>query len=143
MSTGFTHPEIWEFASAWYQLLDIHAPLECYKPLLTSDVELVFPEATVRGFDGYAGWYNTVIGIFFDEVHTLKVADILSESEDECSVHVVVNWKASVWKAPAARSTRLMMDADQTWKVVRKNGSLQVSQYIVNGMNYEPGSCRL
>jgi hypothetical protein len=36
-----------------------------------------------------------------------------------------------------------MMDADQTWKISRVNGSLQVSEYIVNHMNYEPGSCKL
>lgn len=131
------------FASSWYQLLGIHAPLESYRHLLTSDVEPVFPEATVFGFEGYTGWYNTVVGIFLDEVHTLKVADIVSQSAHECSVHVVGNWKASAWKGPAARSTRLMMDAYQTWKIVRSEGSLKVAQYVVNGMTYEEGSCKL
>jgi len=139
----FSHPEIWAFATAWYQLLDIHAPLECYRPLLTEDVQLVFPEATVHGFEGYSGWYDKVVSIFFDEVHTLKVADIESINGDECVVHVVVNWKVSVWNAPAARSTRLMMDADQTWLVKRVNGTLKVAKYVVNGMTYEPGSCKL
>ncbi len=139
----FSHPEIWAFATAWYQLLDIHAPLESYRPLLTEDVELVFPEATVKGFGGYSGWYEKVVAIFFDEVHTLKVADIESMNEDECVVHVVVNWQASLWNAPAARSTRLKMDADQTWIVKRINGQLQVAKYVVNFMAYEPGSCKL
>ncbi len=139
----FTHPEIWAFASAWYQLLDIHAPLDSFEPLLSGNVKLVFPEATVEGFSGYSDWYQKVISIFFDEVHTLKVADIIEQSADHCTVHVVVNWKASVWNAPQATSTRLMMDADQTWKISRVNGSLQVTEYIVNHMNYEPGSCKL
>ncbi|MCP9927036.1 hypothetical protein [Cyanobium sp. CH-040] len=139
----FTHPEIWSFASAWYQLLDIHAPLECFRPLLTDDVQLVFPEATVTGFDGYAEWYNKVVNIFFDEVHTLKVADIESVDDDECTVHVVVNWQASVWDPPAATSTRLMMDADQTWRIRRLDDRLVVVQYVVNGMTYMPGSCKL
>jgi hypothetical protein len=139
----FTHPEIWAFASAWYQLLDIHAPLDSFKPLLSENVKLVFPEATVEGFSGYSDWYQKVISIFFDEVHTLKVADILEQSGDNCTVHVIVNWKASVWNAPQATSTRLMMDADQTWNISRVNGSLQVTEYIVNHMNYEPGSCKL
>ena len=53
----------------------------------------------------------------------------------------MVNWHASIWNAPEARSTRLMMDADQTWEVKRlNNGNLAVSKYIVNGMTYEPGS---
>ena len=139
----FTHPEIWAFASAWYQLLDIHAPLICFKPLLTDDVKLVFPEATVEGFTGYGNWYDKVVSIFFDEVHTLKVADIIEQCDDHCIVHVVVNWKASVWNPPQATSTRLMMDADQTWKVSRVDEGLKVSEYIVNHMNYEPGSCKL
>jgi len=139
----FTHPEIWAFATAWYQLLDIHAPLESFRPLLTDDVKLVFPEATVHGFSGYSDWYNKVITIFFDEEHTLKVADITANAEHECTVHIIVNWKASIWNAPAASSTRLMMDADQTWIVKRQNGGLCVSEYVVNGMTYEPGSCKL
>ena len=140
----FTHPEIWSFASNWYRFLDIHAPLDSFKSLLTDDVQLVFPEATVSGFDGYSGWYNNVINIFFDEEHTLKVADIVKQSSTVCEVHVVVNWHASIWSPPAACSTRLMMDADQTWELKRlPDGQLVVSKYIVNSMTYEPGSCKL
>jgi len=55
-----------------------------------------------------------------------------------------VNWHASIWNAPEARSIRLMMDADQTWQVRRQaDGSLAVSKYVVNFMTYEPGSCKL
>ena len=139
----FSHPEIWAFASGWYQLLDVHAPLDSFKPLLTDDVKLVFPEATVHGFSGYSGWYNKVAGIFFDEVHTLKVADIIDQSEDQCTVHVIVNWQASTWDPPLAKSTRFAMDADQTWKLSRVDGALKVSEYVVNHMNYAPGSCKL
>ena len=142
--TMFTHPEIWSFASNWYRLLDIHAPLESYKPLLSENVDLVFPEATLKGFDGYANWYNKVIEIFFDEQHTLKVADIVSQEENSCEIHVVVNWHASIWTPPQARSTKLMMDADQTWTVLRnQDKTLSVSKYVVNFMNYEEGSCKL
>ena len=140
----FTHPEIWSFASNWYRYLDVHAPLDSFRPLLTDNVQLVFPEATVTGFEGYSSWYNNVVNIFFDEQHTLKIADISNQTDESCEVHVVVNWHASIWNAPEARSTRLMMDADQTWEVMRtSNGQLAVSKYIVNYMTYEPGSCKL
>ena len=139
-----THPELWAFAANWYRLLDIHAPLESFRPLLTQDVQLVFPEAPVTGFEGYSGWYNNVINIFFDEEHTLKAADITEQNDTGCEAHVVVNWHASIWNAPEARSIRLMMDADQTWQVRRReDGSLAVSKYVVNFMTYEPGSCKL
>jgi hypothetical protein len=138
-----SHPQIWTFASRWYQLLDIHAPLDGYRDLMTDDVQFVFPEVTVERFEGYTQWYNTVIGLFFDEVHTLKVADIENQSDNQATVHVIVNWHASIWQPPAARSTRLKMDADQTWEVVATDGNIKIAKYIVNGMNYEEGSCKL
>lgn len=139
----FSHPELWTFASTWYRYLDVHAPLESFRSLITGDAEFVFPETTVRGFEGYAGWYNTVIGIFFDEQHTLKLADIETNSDSECTAHVIVNWHASIWAPPAPLSTRLMMDADQTWTVRRTSSGLQIAKYVVNHMTYEPGSCKL
>jgi hypothetical protein len=139
-----THPELWAFSASWYRLLDIHAPLESFRPLLTKDVQLVFPESTVEGFDGYSSWYKNVINIFFDEEHTLKVADIINQNDSVCDAHVVVNWHASIWNAPEARSIRLMMDADQTWQLRRQeDGSLAISKYVVNYMTYETGSCKL
>lgn len=37
-----------------------------------------------------------------------------------------------------------MMDADQTWELKRNvSGALVVSRYVVNGMAYEDGSCKL
>ena len=140
---AFTHPELWAFASTWYRYLDVHAPLESFRDLITEDAEFVFPEVTVKGFSGYQGWYDTVVGIFFDEQHTLKIADIQSESGDECVAHVVVNWHASIWTPPAPLSTRLMMDADQTWTVKRTSSGLKVAKYVVNSMAYEDGSCKL
>jgi hypothetical protein len=138
-----SHPELWSFATTWYRYLDVHAPLESFRNLVTEDVEFVFPEATVKGFEGYTGWYNAVIGIFFDEQHTLKIADIEKQSDDKAIVHVVVNWHASTWNSPDASSNRLMMDADQTWEVVKTETGLKVSRYTVNFMSYEPLSCKL
>jgi len=42
-------------------------------PLLAdADLEMVFPEATEKGHAGFEHWYERVIRIFFDEVHTVK-----------------------------------------------------------------------
>jgi len=138
-----THPDVWFFATNWYRLLDIHAPLDSYRTLMSDDVKLIFPEATVTGFEGYKGWYDKVVSIFFDEQHTLKTADIISQDADSATVHVVVNWHASIWHSPEARSVRLMMDADQTWKVKKDSDGLVIAEYIVNEMIYEPLSCKL
>lgn len=140
-----TEAEVREFAEAWYRKLDVHEPLENYRPLLAENVELVFPEATVKGFDGYAGWYERVINIFFDEVHTVKETTLTSVSEEKADVKVVVKWEASVWKPPAPNSERIVLDAYQTWVVVRSSETQKpvIARYVVDSLDYAEGSARL
>lgn len=145
MSSAITESEIQTLAADWYKKLDVHAPLVDILPLLADQgLEMVFPEATVLGLAGFEGWYERVIRIFFDEVHTLKLvsADI---GADSATVHVVVDWAASVWNPPEAKSARIMLDADQTW-VVKKSaasGKLVISSYTVNSLSYHEGSAKL
>lgn len=140
-----TEAEVRQFAEAWYRKLDVHEPLENYRPLLAENVELVFPEATVKGFDGYAGWYERVINIFFDEVHTVKETTLTSVSEEKADVKVVVKWEASVWKPPAPNSERIVLDAYQTWIVVRSPETHEpmILRYVVDSLDYAEGSARL
>ncbi|NET02622.1 MAG: nuclear transport factor 2 family protein [Sphaerospermopsis sp. SIO1G1] len=142
---AFTQAELEEFAKAWYKKLDVHDPLEEYRPLLTEDVELQFPEATVTGFEGYSGWYNKVINIFFDEVHTVKEVKIVDPNPEATVIKVVVKWEASVWNAPEPYSKRIVLDAYQTWTVKRSTstGNPAVSVYIVDELKYYPGSATL
>jgi SnoaL-like domain len=142
--TPLTKTELQEFAEAWYRKLDVHEPLENYLPLLADDVEMIFPEATVRGFEGFTGWYERVISIFFDEVHTVKDVKIISASDDATDVKVVVKWEASVWNAPEPYSKRIVLDAYQTWTVKRSTlGNPVVATYIVDELKYYEGSATL
>lgn len=143
--TPLTQTELEEFAKAWYKKLDVHDPLAEYEPLLTEDVELRFPEATVKGFAGYSDWYNKVINIFFDEVHTVKEVKIVDSKPEETVIKVVVKWEASVWKPPAANSERIVLDALQTWTVKRSPATQKpaVAIYIVDELKYYPGSATL
>jgi hypothetical protein len=144
-SAPLTETEVREFAEAWYRKLDVHEPLENYKPLLSDDVELVFPEATVKGFEGFSGWYDRVINIFFDEVHTVKETQITETIDDAATVKVVVKWEASVWNAPEPFSKRIVLDAYQTWKVKRsaETGTPVVAVYVVDELKYYEGSATL
>ncbi|SRR5579883_1509354 len=140
-----TEAEIQQLAKDWYLKLDVHAPLEDYVPFLAQEgLEMRFPEATVYGFEGFKGWYERVIGIFFDEVHTVKQVKV-SPSGDKANVEVIVKWEASVWKAPAAKSERIVLDAYQTWVVKRSpNTGLPVIEiYIVDSLDYYEGSAKL
>lgn len=144
--SAITKAEVQELAEVWYKKLDVHAPLEEFKPLLADEgVKMVFPEATVEGWEGFSGWYERVIGIFFDEVHTLKEVETTPQDDDKAEVKVVVKWEASVWKPPAPSSERIVLDAYQTWVVQRspKTEKPVVLTYIVDRLEYYEGSAKL
>ncbi|MEO1620823.1 MAG: hypothetical protein AAFU53_07285 [Cyanobacteria bacterium J06632_3] len=138
--------EVREFAEAWYRKLDVHEPLENYKPLLADDeLKMVFPEVTIAGFSGYADWYDKVINLFFDEVHTVKEVKLVKEGEDISTYEVVVKWEASRWNAPAPQSDRIVLDAYQTWDVRRSEttGKPMIVTYTVGDLVYAEDSAKL
>src|SRR4051794_17229840 len=114
-----TEAEVKRLVADWYRGLDVHAPTVEMLPMLTEQgLEMRFPEATLRGLAEFDGWYNGVVRIFFDEAHTVEKLEVaLSADKLQAQVKLVVLWEASRWKAPAARSERLGMDAAQTWVV--------------------------
>lgn len=140
-----TTEEVQALASEWYRKLDVHAPMVEILPLLADEeLEMVFPEATVQGYAGFEGWYQRVIRQFFDEVHTLKeVTPVPVEGAVE--VKVVVQWQATTWNPPNAKSARINCDAYQRWVVKRSPATTQpiVIKYIVDRLEYHPGSATL
>jgi hypothetical protein len=140
-----TKAEVQALAANWYKKLDVHAPLVELLPMLSDqDLEMRFPEATLRGNADFESWYEGVIRIFFDEVHTLKQVTV-DLNGDEAQVQVVVHWEASTWKPPAAKSSRIKLDAFQTWTVRRspETGKPVIAVYTVDRLAYEPDSARL
>ena len=145
MSSRLTEQEINELVAEWYLKLDVHAPMVEVLPFLSSDgLEMRFPEATLTTLAEFEGWYQRVIRIFFDEVHTVRKVAAKIDG-DSATVDVVVEWHASVWNTPAANSARIKLDADQTWTVRRSatTGKPVISVYTVNGLNYHEGSAKL
>jgi hypothetical protein len=140
-----TAAEIQTLAAAWYKKLDVHAPLVELLPLVASEgLEMVFPEATLRSPAEFEGWYERVIRLFFDEVHTLKQVES-KITDDGAHVQVVVHWEASVWNPPAAKSQRIKLDAYQTWRVVRdpQTDRPVIIRYTVDELKYDADSAKL
>lgn len=138
-----TNESITQLAKDWYHMLDIHVPMVDILPYLANDeLKMVFPEATVYGHAGFEGWYQRVIRIFFDEVHTVKSVESTIDG-DTASVKVVVQWEASVWNAPEPYSKRIKLDAYQTWEVASKADKLVVTTYTVDELKYHEGSATL
>jgi hypothetical protein len=145
MAAPLTEQEIKALATEWYHQLDVHAPMVDVLPMLSeAGLTMRFPEATLTTLADFEGWYQRVIRIFFDEVH--KVKEVTARIDgDTATVHVVVEWQASVWNPPAANSARIKLDADQDWIVTRSavTGKPVISVYTVNALNYHEGSARL
>ena len=137
--------EITAFAEDWYRKLDVHAPMVELLPLLADgDLEMHFPEGITRGHAGFEAWYQRVIRIFFDEVHTVKEVKAAPGGGD-LDVKVVVNWQAKVWNPPEAKSKWLGFDAYQTWVVRRSpsTGKPMIVRYVVDSLDAMPGSATL
>lgn len=144
-SSQLTEVDIRDLVTTWYHKLDVHAPLEELTPLLIEDgLRMVFPEMTAEGLAGIKQWYERVVNIFFDEVHTVK--DIkFTPKTDRTEVKVIVKWEASRWNPPTAHSERIICDAYQTWEVVRSPVSNKpvILTYIVDSLEYYDGSVKL
>jgi hypothetical protein len=107
-----TQADVQELANVWYKKLDVHAPTAELLPMLVDDeLEMRFPEGTMRGHAGFGEWYDRVTRLFFDETHTVTQVGLDPGSNGLATVKVVVNWQARVWDPPAARSTWLGFDA--------------------------------
>ena len=92
--------EIEAFVAAWYRKLDMHAPAEELLPLVSEQclviqvmeecLEMHFPEGRLNGADEFRRWYEGVIRIFFDELHTVTRVKT-SWQDGRALVEVVVN----------------------------------------------------
>jgi hypothetical protein len=144
LTTTITETEVRQLATQWYRKLDVHAPLVELLPMVHVDAEMKFPEATLRGLADFEAWYERVIRIFFDEVHTVRDVQVEPQGES-VRVKVVVRWEASVWTPPAAYSQRIKLDAYQTWTVRRDEVTDRpvITEYIVDELVFDDDSARL
>jgi hypothetical protein len=145
-STPITAAEINAFTVDWYKALDVHTPATQLQSFLAvEEFELIVPEGKFTGLAGFTQWYERALHLFFDEVHTLKNVRVLKADDESVTVQVVVNWQASTWTAPEARSKRIIMDAYQTWVLSRspQTDRPQIVTYTVDKVEYGPGSARL
>lgn len=140
-----TKASIQQFAIKWYEALDVHAPQVDFIDMLSKkDLKMVFPEATLSGLASFESWYQGVIRIFFDEVHTVKLVESqIAADERTADVKVVVQWEASAWNPPARYSKRIKADAFQTWKVAIEDGKTVITVYVVDEIKYHKGSATL
>lgn len=142
---AFTEDAIRAMVADWYLALDRHVDLpEALMYLVNEGLEMRFPEATAKGHEGFADWYDAVTNRFFDEVHTVTSVKVDNLDADRADVKVVVNWQARIWNPPVPKSEWLGFNAYQTWEVVAgPDGAPQIETYIVDALEPMPGSAAL
>ncbi len=120
MANPLSQEAVHEMAVKWYGGLDAHVPEPQLLALLEPDgLEMQWPDYHVQNIDDFDGWYQRALGIFFDELHTIKELVVTPSADGtKADVKVFVNWKARVWTHREAYSKFLDLDIHQTWVVV-------------------------
>ena len=156
---SLSEANIKNFAAAWYQALDVHAPeAEIARFVAEEGLKMIFPEKTLEGLNDFLAWYRGgttadgtampgVINIFFDENHNVASVDV-KVSGDTAEVDVIVAWQASWFTPPAAKSKRTAMDATQHWilrPTAKNEFGVEIVSYnaMVIPFQYAPGFARL
>jgi hypothetical protein len=146
-SAPLNKAEVEKMVTDWYKALDVHEPQYITQQYVSEgELEMVFPEATLRSMAEFELWLQGVYRIFFDEVHTMQQLDVnVAPDGSKADVKLVVRWEASRWKGPAPKSERLKMDAYQTWIVKRSpaTGKPVITRYVVDDLKPLPGSAPL
>jgi hypothetical protein len=158
VSNALSDENIKRFAAAWYNALDIHAPVEHCLEFLAEKVEMNFPpDPPFTGYEGFRKWYvDIIVKTFFDENHNLVSVKTENRTDQSVDISVVVAWQASWFKPTGlpedAKSHRTSMNAFQKWTVrpSSRRGALntfglEISYYnaAVKPFEYAPGFAQL
>jgi hypothetical protein len=141
-----TEREIAKFVAAWYDALDIHAPLEnCYQMLADTELNMDYPDGAIRDFAAFQNWYDRVTNLYFDENHHVQsLTSTIHGTEADCEV--LVGWQASWFPAPAPKSKRTSLNALQQWRVrrsVKNRYGVEIVECKVIRFDYAPGFAQL
>jgi hypothetical protein len=145
--SALTASNIKKFVADWYYALDIHASAaDCEKFLASEDLELVFPEQTMRTYAEFEAWLEIIYRTFFDELHNVIKVDIKNLTETSADLDVIVAWQASWFTPPDAKSKRTAMNAFQRWNITSSDQNsygLVIVKYYVDRFEYAPGFAQL
>lgn len=145
--SALTETNIKKFVADWYYALDIHAPAsDCEKFLAADNLELVFPEQTMRTYAEFEAWLEIIYRTFFDELHNLISVKINHLTETTADLDIIVAWQASWFTPPDAKSKRTAMNAFQRWTIATSNQNpygLVIVKYYVDKFEYAPGFAQL
>ena len=122
-SGALTQSEVQDLVYTWFRKITDKCPEDEMLAMLSTDgLEMRFPERTLKSYDDFRDWYHGVAGLFFDQVHELKMLAVDLDGE-RANVTLVVNWQAHTWNPPAAYSEWSSFLIHQDWTVRRDRAS--------------------
>jgi hypothetical protein len=130
---GLSQAEVYDLIYDWFRKLTIKDSLDDMITMLDQkDLEMKFPERTLRNLEDFKDWFHTVTHLFFDQIHELKLVTVDIEG-DEASIHLIVNWQARTWTPPAGFSEWQGWLIKQDWIVRRSSetGKAVIHRYAV------------
>lgn len=146
-TTALAQANVHAFCVAWYTALDVHAPAEALHAFLADqDLEVAFPERTLRSLSDFDEWLAVIYRTFFDEIHNVQSVVMSNTTDTSSDLDVIVGWQASWFTPPDAKSKRTAMNAIQRWTVraSAKNAfGLEIVRYYVDRFDYAPGFAQL
>jgi hypothetical protein len=119
------------FVGEWFDLLSAHAPVEKLLPMVSGgDLEMVFPERTLRSLEDFRDWYRVVGETYSSQVHVVEALDS-TRSGDGQDLAVTVVWKA----VQRADASRVAVRARQSWHLANSgSGRSVITRYRVESM---------
>jgi hypothetical protein len=131
MTTSALSEAVLPFATDWFHSLSDRDDIDVVTRYLQLDqLEMRFPEATLRTEADFREWYVAVGGLFHNQTHDIEVLDA---SGDDASPHVNVT---VVWAGiDSATTVPFRYRVAQQWDLVRDDGgALKIAQYQVGPM---------
>lgn len=117
-SQGVQETTTQDFVREWFDLLSNHEPVDRLLPYLSDiDLEMVFPERTIRGTADFLDWYAVVGRAFTDQTHTVERL-VSTANGDGIDVALTVVWAAT----QTSDGTRSAFRVQQTWRLATVPG---------------------
>lgn len=118
------------FVHEWFDLLSAHAPVEKLLPMVSGgELEMVFPERTLRSHDDFRDWYRVVGLTYADQDHVVEGVDV-APSSDGADLSVTVVWSAK----QLSDGSQVRVRVHQDWHLMTSDtGRPVITKYRVGG----------
>ena len=127
-----TEEELVQFGQSWFDKLNRHTQVEELLEMVSdTNLEMVFPEQTIRNYDDFRDWYDVVGKTYYAQDHTIEKFDI--QISDAAKINVVVVWRAK----QLADDKSLAVRVTQTWVVTNSltNGLPVITNYEIHSFS--------